>query len=87
MLLYIEHKIKSVLTSCSGVFLCHPKSDVPYYLYVPGQDHETFDISRYFNQAALFIKESVDKTNVMVHCMAGISRSVALVIAYLIKYK
>jgi protein-tyrosine phosphatase len=55
-------------------------------MYVPAVDHESFDISYYFEDANNFIDEERKRTNVLVHCMAGISRSVSLVIAYLIKH-
>jgi protein-tyrosine phosphatase len=38
-------------------------------------------------QAADFINLSMSLTNVLVHCMAGVSRSVSFVIAYLMKYR
>jgi hypothetical protein len=34
-----EHGIKAVLTAAKGVFLNHPKTEVPYQLYIPGEDH------------------------------------------------
>jgi protein-tyrosine phosphatase len=81
-----------VLTAASGACLSHPKSEVPFYKYIPGEDHERFDISQYFEECIKFIEDSLKETNVkmwliqiLVHCMAGISRSVTLVIAYLIK--
>lgn len=55
------------------------------YLYIPAVDHETFDISQYFEVSNEFIDGERKRTNVLVHCMAGISRSVTLVIAYMIK--
>jgi len=80
-------QIKSLLTAAKGIEINHPRQDIPYTLYVPADDHESFDISRYFNQAAGFIHDCVQKTNIMVHCLAGVSRSVSLVLAYLIKYR
>ncbi len=55
-------------------------------MYIPAVDHEAFDISYYFDQSNNFIEEERKRTNVLVHCMAGVSRSVALVIAYLIRH-
>lgn len=80
-------QIKAVLTAAKGVELGHPKSDVPYTLYVPANDHESCDISKYFHQAANFINDCLERTNIMVHCLAGVSRSVSLVISYLIKHR
>ncbi len=56
-------------------------------MYVPADDHDSFDISKYFNQSINFIHDCLQKTNILVHCLAGVSRSVSLVLAYLIKHK
>ncbi len=80
-------QIKALLTAAKGIEIGHPRQEIPYTLYVPADDHESFDISRYFNQAAGFINDCLQKTNIMVHCLAGVSRSVSLVLAYLIKHR
>jgi protein-tyrosine phosphatase len=41
----------------------------------------------YLDQAADYIDKHLRITNVLVHCMAGVSRSVTLVTAYLMKYR
>jgi dual specificity phosphatase 10 len=41
----------------------------------------------HFDRAADFIAEVLQQTNLMVHCLAGVSRSVSLVIAFLIKHR
>ena len=84
---YPEHSIEGVLTSAKGVFLNHAKSEVPHQLYIPGEDRDGFDLSQYFDQAARWIDLTLQETNILVHCLAGVSRSVSLVIAYLIKFK
>lgn len=56
-------------------------------MHVPAEDHDGFDISAHLNRAADFIHNSLQNTNIMVHCLAGVSRSVSLVLAYLIKYR
>ena len=60
---------------------------MPHQLYIPGEDHERFDLSVYFDQAADWIKDKLEETNILVHCLAGVSRSVSLVLAYLMKHK
>ena len=75
-----------MLTAAKDIFLDHPKTDIPHYLYIPGEDHERFNLSVYFDRCADFIDKVLKETNVLVHCMAGISRSVSLVLAYLMKY-
>ncbi|CAM5999855.1 unnamed protein product, partial [Sphagnum balticum] len=45
-------------------------------------------MSKYFKETYDFIDQARKETNILVHCMAGISRSVTIVIAYLLrKYK
>lgn len=42
-------------------------------------------MTRYFVQGVNFIKDALETTSIMVHCLAGVSRSVCLVLAYFIK--
>jgi atypical dual specificity phosphatase len=83
----IEYKIGALLTACKNVHIKHNKEHVPFYLYVPGEDHPNYDLSAHFDSSLSFIESSLERTNILVHCMAGISRSVTLVLAYLMKYK
>lgn len=55
----VENGIKAVLTAAKGVFLNHCKNEVPFQLYIPGEDHERFDISKYFNQSITFIRDAL----------------------------
>lgn len=50
------------------------------------EDAEDFDLYRYFDECANFIRDQIKNTNVFVHCYAGISRSASVVIAYMIKH-
>lgn len=54
-------------------------------MLIEADDNPNYDMSKYFDKAVEFITENLKTTNVLVHCAAGISRSVCLVIAYLIK--
>lgn len=82
---YAEHGIEAVLTAVKGKNMDKTMPPHIEYLYVPAVDHESFDLSQYFDVANEFIDEERKRTNVLVHCMAGISRSVTLVIAFMIK--
>lgn len=53
------------------------------YIYINDNKHE--NISAFLDESLAFIKQ--DKQNVFVHCSAGVSRSVSIIIAYLIKEK
>lgn len=62
--------------------------DCPLYLQIPVWDKSDVDISVYFDEVADLI-EQVRQTNgkVLVHCVAGVSRSATLCLAYLMKQK
>lgn len=80
-----KHGIRAILTAAKGIDLAHSKSDIPFYLIIPGEDKDGFDMARYFVQGVNFIRDALENTSIMVHCLAGVSRSVCLVLAYFIK--
>lgn len=54
------------------------------YMQIPIQDHWSQNLSSFFPQAIDFIDEARKrKLGVLVHCLAGISRSVTITLAYL----
>ena len=36
ILINLEHAIRAILTAAKGVDLNHPKTEIPFYLQVPG---------------------------------------------------
>ncbi|OQR68473.1 dual specificity phosphatase [Tropilaelaps mercedesae] len=51
-------------------------------------DEPTQDLKKYFHQAADAIHDAIRAGGkVVVHCMAGVSRSCSIVLAYLVKYR
>jgi len=44
-------------------------------------------LTPYFHEVADFIEQELTKTNVFVHCFAGVSRSTSAICAYFIKHK
>lgn len=54
------------------------------YKIIPLYDSEYTKIIKYFEETNEFIEEGNQKGKILVHCGAGISRSVSLVIAYMI---
>lgn len=59
----------------------------PVYLQVPVLDKSDINISDYFDDVSDLI-EQIRQLNgkTMVHCVAGVSRSASLVLAYLMKH-
>ncbi|XP_047458965.1 dual specificity protein phosphatase 13A family protein [Mugil cephalus] len=80
--------ITHVLNAAHGKLCCKGSDDfygttVKYY-GVPANDLPTFDLSPYFYPAAEFIHQALTSGGkVFVHCAVGVSRSAALVLAYL----
>lgn len=87
-----HHKIRAVL-NCSEELPNNSKhffsldKSKRLYLKLPMKDDKREDIQHCMIRAVDFIKEAVKVGNVLVHCSAGISRSVSMVMAYLICVK
>lgn len=59
----------------------------PLYFKVPVMDKGEVDLQKYFDEVADLIEQVKQSDgNSLVHCVAGVSRSASLCIAYLIKY-
>eukprot|EP01017_Pseudomicrothorax_dubius_P020157 TRINITY_DN22090_c0_g1_i1.p1 TRINITY_DN22090_c0_g1~~TRINITY_DN22090_c0_g1_i1.p1 ORF type:complete len:207 (+),score=29.14 TRINITY_DN22090_c0_g1_i1:132-752(+) len=84
--LLAKHNIKAVLTVAAGTRLTYRKSTVTEHMTIEAQDIESYNIARHFEKAIGFIeKQRSAGHNVLVHCYAGVSRSAAVTIAYLMK--
>jgi protein-tyrosine phosphatase len=57
------------------------------YKTIPLYDSEYTKITKYFVESNEFIEKGNSVGKILVHCGAGMSRSVSLVIAYMIKHK
>jgi protein-tyrosine phosphatase len=57
------------------------------YKTIPLYDSDYTNITKYFDESNEFIRNGYEKGKILIHCGHGISRSVSLVMAYLIKCK
>ncbi|CAD8077261.1 unnamed protein product [Paramecium sonneborni] len=76
--------IRTVITVAAGLNL---KYEGIVHHKIEILDIESTNISQYFQIANDWIERGFNIGGVLVHCMAGISRSAAIVIAYLIEKK
>lgn len=82
---HAEYEIKSILSVAKGCWVQHDKNIIPYYMYLPLEDKKNFDIAQHFPKCFNFIEKSREKTNILIHCRAGISRSATIIVAYLMQ--
>ena len=85
-----KYNIKAVITiethKKSKEILDYYKKNNIDYLFLYLADLPTEDISKYFDISYEFIDKHIKKgENVLVHCMAGVSRSSTLILNYLIR--
>ncbi|KAG8370155.1 hypothetical protein BUALT_Bualt14G0087900 [Buddleja alternifolia] len=74
--------VRHILTIANSLTPAHPNDFI--YKVIEINDREGVNISQYFNECFAFIEEA--KTTgggVLIHCFAGRSRSVTIVVAYL----
>ncbi|XP_028773987.1 dual specificity protein phosphatase 1-like isoform X1 [Neltuma alba] len=75
--------VTHVLTVANTLTPAHPDDFV--YKTINVVDREDADIKQYFNECFDFIDEGKRVGGTLVHCFAGRSRSVTVVVAYLMK--
>ncbi|UJR33575.1 hypothetical protein I4U23_021013 [Adineta vaga] len=81
----ITHVINVSTTGDRPSFL--NEDDNEHFLRIPINDSLDAQLLPYFDQAYAFIEKArSNKGHVLIHCLAGISRSPALAIAYVIRY-
>lgn len=80
------HRVTHILCSAAELSPVYPGRFK--YKHVVADDVPYFNLSKHFDAAADFINEAIKSNGVvLVHCAAGISRSVTLATAYLMKHE
>lgn len=83
----LANQIAAVLTISIDSNIRYPINIIKAHKTVRIDDCPSENISQYFSECIQFIEENLSEgRNVLVHCVAGISRSPAIVIAYVINY-
>lgn len=81
----LKYKINHIVNA-SGLENSFPNDFT--YLKIDIEDDPEEDISRYFTKTSRFIQNAVLKGGtVLIHCIAGLSRSPTLAVAYLVQKK
>ena len=85
-----KYNIKAVITlqmktKSEDIIKFYKDNDIQFY-HIKINDSPEENIQNYFDSTYNFINENINNgNNVLVHCMAGISRSATIVIHYLLK--
>ena len=82
-----RHKIGAILSLCPQEIPPTVKKYLQMHQFYYAEDVESYDISKYFDAAFDYIEKARSKTNLLIHCYAGISRSTTVLIAYLMRKK
>ena len=56
------------------------------HLLITAKDETSFALKQFFEETADFINDAIKKGNVLVHCVAGVSRSTTCLISFYVKY-
>jgi hypothetical protein len=80
-----EKGITHIITVLTGLSPYYPNDFT--YLSLPAIDIKDFNLSQHFENSNNFIEQALqnNENKVYVHCVCGVSRSVSIVCAYLIK--
>ncbi|CAF1630377.1 unnamed protein product [Adineta ricciae] len=82
---HITHVINVSITGQRAPFL--KENDDEHFLRIPVNDCLNAQLSPYFDQAYSFIEKArLNNGRVFIHCLAGISRSPALAVAYIMRH-
>lgn len=79
-----RHNIQYILNVTADLANVFEDCGSMKYMQIPIADHWSQNLARFFPKAIRFIDEGRDmRKGVLVHCLAGVSRSVTITVAYL----
>jgi len=85
---YFKAKNISVVVDMAGCKYKYPPNLIPHVLCIEAEDVDAYDLTEHFEKCFDFIHEHrKNGRGVLVHCMAGVSRSATIVIGYLMRYQ
>lgn len=80
----LQNNITHILICAIELHPQHPNNFT--YKHCPIIDSPLFNIKRFFKECIIFIEEVIQQNgNILIHCKLGRSRSVTIVLSYLIK--
>lgn len=82
-----KNEITAVLTVAAGTGLRYSQKDIPAHKIIPADDIPSYQLNKHFKVATEFLDKHLKTGNVFVHCFAGVSRSVTIVLMYLMQRK
>ena len=86
--LMIKEGITHILNCGNGLKNFYENDNIFKYLYIPLYDSESQKLEKYLEKSNNFIKEgSTNNNKILIHCGAGMSRSVTICLMYMIMEK
>jgi len=88
--LYLGNKLSAACSDFKHIITVSKdnihRNSLQDYLFIEAEDIPNEDLISYFDEASQFISKAVkSQSPVLVHCIAGVSRSATIVIAHLMK--
>jgi protein-tyrosine phosphatase len=77
-----DNKITTIICVAGDANVRNENKNISLYKYNLNDDYDC-DISQYFEEISQLIH---NKDSVLIHCVAGVSRSATIVLAYLMRY-